>query len=66
MSIQDGNQVIEFKRSQSFKKNFDKNGNSIGIASASTFTVSTTVIYNKCGSRYLSRNFTNPNDTGRA
>lgn len=43
VTIQDGNQVIEFKRSQSFKKNFDKNGNSIGIASASTFTVSTTV-----------------------
>lgn len=43
VTIQDGNQVIEFKRSQSFKKNFDKNGNSTGIASASTFTVSTTV-----------------------
>lgn len=24
VTIQDGNQVIEFKRSQSFKKNFDK------------------------------------------
>ena len=43
VTIKDGNQVIEFKRSQSFKKNFDNNGNSIGIASASTFTVSTTV-----------------------
>lgn len=43
VTIQDGNQVIEFKRSQSFKKNFDKNGHSIGIASASSFTVSTTI-----------------------
>lgn len=42
VTIQDGNQVVEFKRSQSFKKNFDKNGNSIGIASASSFIVSTT------------------------
>lgn len=43
VTIHDGNQVIEFKRSQSFKKGFDNNGNSMGISSASMFIVSTTV-----------------------
>lgn len=42
VTIQDENQIIEFKRSQSFKKGFDKNGNSMGVASAATFVVSTT------------------------
>lgn len=43
LTIKDGNQIIEFKRAQSFKKNKDSSGKSIGIPSASTFTVSTTV-----------------------
>ena len=43
VTIHDGDQTIEFKRSQSFKKNFDKNGNSLGVPSASTFTVTTTI-----------------------
>ena len=42
VTIHDANQIIEFKRTQSFKKNFDKNGNSLGIPSSSTFTVTTT------------------------
>ena len=42
VTIFDEDKIIEFKRTQSFKKNFDKNGNSLGIPSASTFTVSTT------------------------
>ena len=43
LTIKDGNQIIEFKREQSFKKNKDNSGKSIGIPSASTFTVFTTV-----------------------
>lgn len=43
LTIKDGNQIIEFKRKQSFKKNKDNSGKSIGISSASTFTVCTTV-----------------------
>lgn len=43
VTIQDDNQIVEFKREQKFKKSLDKNGKAIGISGASSFSVSTTL-----------------------
>lgn len=43
VTIIDGDQVIEFKRSQKFKKNIDKRGAAVAIANTSVLTVSTTI-----------------------
>lgn len=41
VTIRDGKSMIRFKRSQNFKKSFDKHGKSLGIPSVSSFSVTT-------------------------